>query len=136
MNAASSFWSHCYVILLLVQFSEDPLVPASRVELRSWSEAYKDNIKMIQKYQDDKLLMADLDIAIVGESAVEEMDGRWMGRRPDDELKSIGTIFQNHFHKDKGAQVEGMFHNLFMYTCFVTKNSFVALKNKFETNST
>ena len=86
---------------------EDPLVPTSRAELRAWTEAYKDNIRMIDKYLDDDLIMADLDVAIVGESAVEEMDGRWLGRFRNDELKSIGTIFRNHFDKSHGADVEG-----------------------------
>lgn len=86
---------------------EDPLVPTSRAEFRSWTEAYKDNKRIIAKYMDDPLIMADLDVAIVGESAVEEMDGRWLGRFRNDELKSIGTIFRNHFNRDKGAKVEG-----------------------------
>lgn len=87
---------------------EDPLVPTSRAELRSWTEAYKDNKAMIEKYMDDHLVMADLDVAIVGESAVEEMDGRWLGKHRTDELRNIGTIFKNHFRKDKGAPVEGV----------------------------
>lgn len=87
---------------------EDPLVPTSRAELRSWTEAYKDNKNLIEKYMDDHLVMADLDVAIVGESAVEEMDGRWLGKHRTDELRNIGTIFKNHFRKDKGAPVEGV----------------------------
>jgi len=86
---------------------EDPLVPVSRVELRSWTEAYKENKQEIEKYMEDPLFMADLDVAIIGESAVEEMDGRWMGRRPNDELRNIGTTFKNHFQKGKGGKVEG-----------------------------
>jgi hypothetical protein len=88
---------------------EDPLVPASRVELRSWSEAFKENKRQIARYMDDPLLMADLDVAIIGESAIEEMDGRWMGRRPDDQLRTIGVTFKNHFSKHKGAQLEGWY---------------------------
>jgi len=86
---------------------EDPLTPVSRVEQRSWVEAFKENKKQVNQYAEDPVMMADLDVAILGESAVEEMDGRWMGRRPNDELVAIGTIFKNHFHKNKGAEVEG-----------------------------
>ena len=93
---------------------EDPLVPASRVELRSWTEAFKENKKQIEKYVEDPVLMADLDVAIIGESAIEEMDGRWMGRRPNDELVTIGTIFKNHFNREKGASVEGRFIIVFV----------------------
>lgn len=50
---------------------DDPLVPASRVELRSWTEAFKDNKRQVEKY-----IGKDLDIALVGESAIEEADGR------------------------------------------------------------
>lgn len=107
---------------------EDPMVPTSRVELRSWTEAYKANKQQIERYVEDPVMMTDLDVAIIGESAVEEMDGRWMGRRPNDELVTIGTIFRNHFHREKGASVEGMssFSWIFFFLYHLSVPSFHA----------
>lgn len=86
---------------------EDPLVPASRVELRSWVEAFKDNKKQVDKYV-SKSTKFPIDIALIGESAIEEMDGRWMGRRPTDELVNIGNQFHSRFKKEKGGKIEGI----------------------------
>lgn len=87
---------------------EDPLVPASRVELRSWVEAFKDNKKQVSQFLPENNPTVSIDVALVGESAIEEMDGRWMGRRPTDELLNIGNQFHSRFKKSKGGKVEGV----------------------------
>ena len=44
---------------------EDPLVPMSRVEYKSWIEAFKVNRKIVKRFEDPS---ASLDVAFVGES--------------------------------------------------------------------
>ncbi|CAB9500672.1 Platelet-activating factor acetylhydrolase IB subunit beta [Seminavis robusta] len=85
----------------------DPLLPASRVESPNWTKAFQENKLQISEYVENHLNVSDLDVAFIGESAVEAMGGRWMGL-PKDELKTIGNIFEHRFSKDKGASVEGI----------------------------
>uniref|UniRef100_A0A6U2ZR75 SGNH hydrolase-type esterase domain-containing protein n=1 Tax=Entomoneis paludosa TaxID=265537 RepID=A0A6U2ZR75_9STRA len=82
---------------------EDPLVPTSRADRKSWRLAFKTNRKMVKALQDATDL--DLDIVFVGESVVEEMDGRWMGqggRSPA--LKRLSEQFHSRFSRAKGGK--------------------------------
>ena len=46
---------------------EDPTVPSSRSEYKSWIEAFKSNRKLVKRFQ-DKVEGSNLDVAFVGES--------------------------------------------------------------------
>jgi hypothetical protein len=46
---------------------EDPLLPTSRVEYKSWIEAFKVNRKIVKRFE-DPIEGANLDVAFVGES--------------------------------------------------------------------
>ena len=82
---------------------EDPLVPASRMEFKTWNDAFNENKKKVEAFRESNLL----DVAFLGESLVEEMDGRWMGRQEGEELKSIRKVFQAQFKRDMSG-IEGV----------------------------
>lgn len=82
---------------------EDPLEPNSRIEFKTWNDAHKENKKKVEAYRENDLL----DVAFLGESLVEEMDGHWMGRQQGDELTSIGRVFKDQFKRDKSG-MEGV----------------------------
>jgi hypothetical protein len=77
---------------------EDPLEPTSRGEFKMWVQAHRENKLAVQAYVEQDAIV---DVAFVGESLVEEMDGRWMGRTPGEDLKAIRKIFKQHFQTDK-----------------------------------
>jgi len=79
----------------------DPLQPQSRLEFKSWGKAAKQNIKTVKALEGKTV-----DVAFLGESLVEEMDGRWMGREPQN-LAKIAKIFRKHFTKELG-DIEGV----------------------------
>ncbi len=69
---------------------EDPLQPIGRTEHASWVQAVKANQQLVKEAP------ADVDIAIVGESVVEAMGGRWMGKSRSS-LKAVEDLFQRTF---------------------------------------
>lgn len=82
---------------------EDPLEPNSRIEYKTWNEAHKSNKNRVEAFRDSELL----DVAFIGESLVEEMDGQWMGRQEGEELQSIGKVFKKQFKREKSG-MEGV----------------------------
>ena len=82
---------------------EDPLEPNSRIEYKTWNEAQKSNKNRVEAFRDSELL----DVAFIGESLVEEMDGQWMGRQEGEELQSIGKVFKKQFKREKSG-MEGV----------------------------
>ena len=113
---------------------EDPLEPAPRAEFKAWNAAHKANVADVELYRavygaEPAAIDAaggkprpPIDVAFVGESVVEAMDGRWLGKRvaslerasdgregqeaggkPD-----IGKLFDKFFRKEHGAPVEGL----------------------------
>ena len=86
----------------------DPLVPLSRGDHKSWVQAFKANRKIVKTFQGDPTRMAKLDVAFVGESVIEEMDGRWMGLQRGSNLKNLETIFNSHFSRKGGGRVDGV----------------------------
>eukprot|EP00977_Amphora_coffeiformis_P004484 scaffold965_cov158-Amphora_coffeaeformis.AAC.8 len=85
---------------------DDPLQPISRAEFNSWTVAFKTNRKIVKALEEDP--SSDVDIAFVGESIVEEMDGRWMGMERGGNLATLKQIFDSHFNKKKGGQLNGV----------------------------
>jgi hypothetical protein len=47
----------------------------------------------------------ELDLMFMGESIIEEMDGRWMGQARSSALKKMSDQFHSRFSKAKGCQV-------------------------------
>ncbi|EEC42764.1 predicted protein [Phaeodactylum tricornutum CCAP 1055/1] len=86
---------------------EDPLNPISRADHKSWVQAFKANRRLVKEFQ-DPIKAATLDVAFLGESVIEEMDGRWMGRNRSAGLGNIGKTFKAHFSKQKGGTLEGV----------------------------
>lgn len=57
----------------------------------------------------DPLYTSLLTSPLMFSGAVEEIDGRWMGRRDRSPgLKKLERIFNHHFRKSAGATVEGI----------------------------
>jgi hypothetical protein len=77
---------------------EDPLVPTERGEFQTWTKAHHSNTL---------LLKSDVDVAFLGESLVEEMNGRWMGRTEGAQLKTMRNMFQKKFSRESSG-VEGV----------------------------
>ena len=82
---------------------DDPLEPISRMEFRTWLLAHKANKELIESYKGSELL----DVAFLGESLVEEMDGRWMGRKQEGTLTSIAKTFDKNFKRENSG-IEGV----------------------------
>jgi lysophospholipase L1-like esterase len=84
---------------------EDPLQPISRAEHASWKVAFKNNRKIIKALEAEG---TSIDVAFIGESVVEEMDGRWMGRQRGGHLQQLKELFDSHFSKAKGGKLNGV----------------------------
>mmetsp|Transcript_26498 Transcript_26498/g.43761 ORF Transcript_26498/g.43761 Transcript_26498/m.43761 type:complete len:697 (-) Transcript_26498:81-2171(-) len=118
---------------------EDPLEPSPRSEFKSWNAAHKANVAEVNLYRalfgespamvDEQLGRArpKIDVAFLGESVVEAMDGRWLGKHiigsfqrkqqqqegPEEKKKKSGLpmineTFEKLFRKDKGGELEGV----------------------------
>mmetsp|Transcript_12256 Transcript_12256/g.19338 ORF Transcript_12256/g.19338 Transcript_12256/m.19338 type:complete len:471 (+) Transcript_12256:163-1575(+) len=86
---------------------EDPLQPQPRGEFRAWTKAHEFNKAAIKDMIDAG--NPSPDIAFLGASVVEEMDGRWFGEERDDpNLQSIGKMFKKHFSKAEGGDMDGV----------------------------
>jgi len=83
---------------------DDPLTPRGRTASRGWVKAHTKNKKLVRSYRDQHYL----DVAFLGESLVEEMDGRWMGAMQTEFLSGIERQFRKHFKKEEGAAYEGV----------------------------
>jgi hypothetical protein len=70
---------------------EDPLQPVGRTEHASWVQAVKANQALV------KTAISAVDLAILGESVVEAMGGRWMGKSRSSQMKAVGALFQRTF---------------------------------------
>jgi hypothetical protein len=84
---------------------EDPLQPQARGEFRSWSKAHKSNVALVQGAVESA---TSIDIAFLGESVVEEMDGRWFGDKTNTLLSELAKIFDKNFSKEKGGKLDGL----------------------------
>lgn len=81
---------------------EDPLQPAPRAEFRAWGKAHGGNVDMIGKLEEADLLSPD--IAFLGGSVVEKMDGKWFGDQTDERLRDVAKAWNRHFATlDSGA---------------------------------
>ena len=78
---------------------EDPLVPTPRGEFQTWTKAHVANKKLLEDVKGE-----DIKCAFVGESLVEEMDGRWMGQSKGPQLKTMHTMFQQTFSSENNVQ--------------------------------
>jgi hypothetical protein len=84
---------------------EDPLQPQARAEYRKWTSAHISNKDLVSKLvQENK----NPDIAFVGASVVEEMDGRWFGNAKDMDLQGLESLFNKNFNKDQGASLDAV----------------------------
>jgi hypothetical protein len=84
---------------------EDPLQPQARGEFRSWAKAHQANVGLVQGALESA---KSIDIAFLGESVVEEMDGRWFGDSKNEQLKKLAKSFDQNFSKEKGGQLDGL----------------------------
>lgn len=113
---------------------EDPLEPSPRAEFKAWNSAHKANVADVELYRAvygaepaaiDEATgrpRPPIDVVFLGESVVEAMDGRWLGKRvsraergfnaregPEAGRKpDIGKLFDKYFRKETGAPVEGL----------------------------
>jgi hypothetical protein len=112
---------------------ESPLEPTPRAEFRAWNAAHKSNVADVAQYRavygaaptavdaETGQPRPPIDVAFVGESVVEAMDGRWLGKRMSGITKIAGgregqearkpeidKLFEKFFRKESGAPVEGV----------------------------
>lgn len=85
---------------------EDPLDPQPRAEFRAWSKAQSTNRELVTELVDAG--SESPDIAFLGGSVIEEMNGKWFGQTKDDGLKGLQTLFQKNFQKDSGADLDAV----------------------------
>ena len=76
----------------------DPLEPLSRLEFPSWKRAQLANRRIVESYVDSDYL----DVAFLGGSFVEEMDGRWRGDE-NNELGGVKKAFEQHFMRENSG---------------------------------
>ena len=48
------------------------------------------------------------DIAFLGASVVEEMDGRWFGNSRDEDLNRLEKLFNTNFKREHGAELDAV----------------------------
>jgi len=72
---------------------EDPLIPKDRSNHESWKLAHDKNKEIVNKWAWKK----NLQLAILGESVVEAMTGRWMGETRSPAMERIGSSFDDRF---------------------------------------
>mmetsp|Transcript_12535 Transcript_12535/g.35591 ORF Transcript_12535/g.35591 Transcript_12535/m.35591 type:complete len:504 (-) Transcript_12535:11-1522(-) len=80
---------------------EDPTQPAPRQEFRRWTNAHAGNVMQIQNMIDQGL--ASPEIAFLGGSVIEKMDGRWFGDIRNQGLNEVAEIFNKHFDGKDGS---------------------------------
>jgi hypothetical protein len=80
---------------------EDPTIPQPRNEFRSWSNAHAGNVQLITDMIEQG--MDSPEIAFVGGSVVEKMDGRWFGDVSLTGLNDVANIFDKHFSGKNGS---------------------------------
>lgn len=85
---------------------EDPLDPQSRGEFRTWTKAQVANTDLVQSLIDQGLTTPD--IAFLGTSVIEEMNGSWFGNDADANLKYLKAMFNKNFKKSEGSDVEAV----------------------------
>ncbi|KAL3822593.1 hypothetical protein ACHAXA_006378 [Cyclostephanos tholiformis] len=108
---------------------EDPLEATPRAEFKAWTAAHKANVAEVNMYRapygsgPTKIDVATgkprppIDVAFLGESVVEAMDGRWLGKKivratgdkegQEGKKPDIGKVFERFFRKEKGGPLEG-----------------------------
>ena len=75
------------------------MVPIPRASWPTWMASHKENRKLVKEFTDQG---KSIDVAFLGESLIEEMDGRWMGKAPEN-LASVAKLFRKHFTKEKSG---------------------------------
>jgi hypothetical protein len=80
---------------------EDPTIPQPRNEFRSWSNAHAGNAQLITDMIEQG--MSSPEIAFLGGSVVEKMDGRWFGDISLTGLNDVANIFDKHFSRNDGS---------------------------------
>jgi hypothetical protein len=74
---------------------------------RPWVKAFWRNREAVERIRADPLRRQELDVAFLGGSLVEEMNGRWLGRdvRP---LAPVKSGFERRFQRELGGKFEGV----------------------------
>lgn len=80
--------------------------PQSRGEFRTWTKAQVANTDLVQSLIDQGLTTPD--IAFLGTSVIEEMNGSWFGNDADANLKYLKAMFNKNFKKSEGSDVEAV----------------------------
>eukprot|EP00536_Pseudo-nitzschia_multiseries_P008581 jgi/Psemu1/296971/fgenesh1_pm.220_\ len=80
---------------------EDPTNPSPRSEYRRWTNAHAGNMLQIRNMIDQGITSPD--IAFLGGSVVEKMDGRWFGDISQQGLSEVAQIFNKNFSGKDGS---------------------------------
>jgi hypothetical protein len=74
---------------------------------RPWVKAFWKNRATVEGIRGDPLMRKALDVAFLGGSLVEEMNGRWLGRDVPP-LAPVRSGFEERFRRDElGSKFEG-----------------------------
>jgi len=82
---------------------DDPTIGIPNEKVKGWNKAHKLNKKLVE----DLGFSEDLDVVFLGDAAVEELNGRWLGMERED-LKGIKKYFTNSFSVAGGGEVNGL----------------------------
>uniref|UniRef100_A0A7S2MZY9 SGNH hydrolase-type esterase domain-containing protein n=1 Tax=Helicotheca tamesis TaxID=374047 RepID=A0A7S2MZY9_9STRA len=92
----------------------DPTEAVSRIERRPWFNAHESNKNLIKEAVMSEYLDAmndfdndGVDVVFLGDSIIEEWNGRWLGREME-HLKYVKVVFEQMFQKKNGGKVEGL----------------------------
>jgi hypothetical protein len=102
-------WSHSDDVLHQPQGGDDncrcddPTIGLSNEQTKGWTKAHKLNKKIVS----DVAYAKDLDVVFLGDAAIEELNGRWLGSEKE-ELSGIKKNFQKTFTVAGGGEVNGL----------------------------
>lgn len=84
---------------------QDPLQPTPRNHMRIWTKTQAGNVETVNRMVDAG--MGNPDIAFLGGTVVEAMDGKWFGNMENPHLKEVAKFFDSHFsHLDNESTDE------------------------------
>ncbi len=83
---------------------QDPLQPTPRNELRAWTKAHAGNVETVNTMIEKG--MTNPDIAFLGGTVVEVMDGKWWGVKENPRLKEVARIFDSYFNNLDGGTTD------------------------------
>lgn len=83
----------------------DPTMPLSRETTHHWMKTFHSNRA---KADAAATAATDVDVVFLGDSSIEEWNGKWMGMAHEENIKGISSWYSKTFKREKGGDVEGL----------------------------